>query len=122
MIYRANLKADLKTLYVFGDNLKGFGMGGQAGQMRGEPNAIGIPTKIAPDMQEKSFFDDGKLCYMTVTSIIESRFRILEDHLRSGLDVVWPEDGIGTGLAQLPERAPRIHKYIEDRLWHLQQL
>ena len=28
--------------------------------------------------------------------------------------IVWPADGIGTGLARLPEKAPLTFKFIED--------
>lgn len=122
LIYRVDLKANPNTLYVFGDNLQQRGNGGQAGQMRGEPNAIGIPTKIAPGTKEMDYFDDGWLSYRTATLAIESKIMILQDALLMGKEVIWPEDGIGTGLAELPQRAPRIHRYILDRLWHLQQL
>ena len=32
-------------IFVFGDNLAKKGLGGQAREMRGEPNAVGIATK-----------------------------------------------------------------------------
>ena len=38
----------------------------------------------------------------------------LSDHIETGGKIIWPEDGIGTGLAQLPERAPRIWKLLEQ--------
>jgi len=44
-ITRQMLRAEPGTLWVFGDNLQRKGLGGQAKEMRGEPNAIGIPTK-----------------------------------------------------------------------------
>lgn len=44
-IYRADLAMNPKVLYVFGDNLERKGFGGQAYEMRGEPNAFGIATK-----------------------------------------------------------------------------
>jgi hypothetical protein len=44
--------------FVFGDNLLGFGKGGQA-IIRGEPNAFGVPTKRKPAMSPGSFFEEG---------------------------------------------------------------
>lgn len=41
-IKRQDLKSNPNTQYLFGDNLKRSGFGGQAKEMRGEPNAIGI--------------------------------------------------------------------------------
>jgi hypothetical protein len=48
MIYRRDLRANPESLYLFGDNTKRVGIGGQAREMRGEPNAVGIATKNAP--------------------------------------------------------------------------
>ena len=55
-ITRADLRANPDTLYVFGDNMRRRGMGGQAAEMRGEPNAVGIPTKWRPSRTEWDFF------------------------------------------------------------------
>jgi hypothetical protein len=45
-ITRAMVQADRDTIFVFGDNMKRAGYGGQAGQMRGEP--IGWPERGDP--------------------------------------------------------------------------
>ena len=45
------------SIFVFGDNLQGWGKGGQA-IIRDEPNAYGIPTKREPNMLPKAFFGD----------------------------------------------------------------
>ena len=39
--------------------------------------------------------------------------------LAAGHDVVIPIGGLGTGLAQLPQRAPKIHACIERRIANL---
>jgi hypothetical protein len=57
-ITRQRVRENLDTIFIFGDNLQEKGFGGQAREMRGEPNAIGIPTKNAPDLRESSFFSD----------------------------------------------------------------
>jgi hypothetical protein len=51
-----------------------------------------------------------------VKSAIEDAFRKLEAHLASGRDIILPADGIGTGLAELPTRAPRLFARLE-RCW-----
>jgi hypothetical protein len=47
-IKREDLRANPTVLYVFGDNEARTGLGGQAKEMRGEPNAVGIATKASP--------------------------------------------------------------------------
>lgn len=41
-IMRRDLLDNQDKLYVFGDNMVRRGFGGQAREMRGEPNAVGI--------------------------------------------------------------------------------
>lgn len=110
-ITRAMLRAEPDTLFVFGDNLERRGLGGQAKEMRGEPNAVGIPTKRRPDTKESAFFADRDFdAFRYAAGEAVSRLR---KHLEAGGVVVWPADGIGTGLAQLSDRAPCIAAAIE---------
>jgi hypothetical protein len=102
------IQANPHVLFVFGDNILRIGYGGQAKEARGEMNAVGIPTKMSPDQY---LYDDD---FYTVKEPIVEAFVILAQHLRKGYDVVWPFDGVGTGLARLPETAPRIFEAIED--------
>jgi hypothetical protein len=60
-ITRADLRADKEKIFLFGDNLAERGLGGQAREMRGEENAIGIPTKKAPDNNQAGFFTTRNL-------------------------------------------------------------
>lgn len=99
------------TLYLFGDNMQRSGFGGQAKEMRGEPNAIGVPTKWSPHMGDKAFFTDAD--YDKVLPYIEFPFMVARAWLNSYNDVVVPTDGLGTGLSELPTRAPKIYKRIE---------
>lgn len=112
-ITRAMLRAEPQTLFVFGDNIGRYGKGGQAKEMRGEPNAIGVPTKWSPGMEPQEFFADAQLPGV-VRDEIDLAFGRLFMHVACGGEIVWPEDGIGTGLAQLQERAPLIWAYIES--------
>lgn len=110
-ITRAQLQAAPETLFVFGDNMRERGFGGQAREMRGEPNAVGIPTKWEPSNSANAFFCNSDLA--ACKGLIDNRFLKLLRHLQAGGNVVWPDAGIGTGLADLKSRAPRIWEYIE---------
>lgn len=112
IITRSMLRENPDTLFVFGDNMIGKGFGGQAKEMRGEPNAVGIPTKLFPGMSEVDFFRDDN--FEAAKIKIDAAFVRLFAHISHGGEIVWPADGIGTGLAQLPSRAPKIWKLIEE--------
>ena len=58
-------------VFLFGDNLKGYGKGGQA-IIRNESNAIGIPTKKAPSMDKTAFFTDAE--YTSNKKVIDEAF------------------------------------------------
>lgn len=119
-ISRAMLRAAPDTLWVFGDNVQRRGLGGQAREMRGEPNAVGLVTKRAPAMTPAAFLVDTD--YPQVRALWVAPYRRLRDHLAAGGDVVWPADGIGTGLAALPERAPVIWAALERLRLSLEQV
>jgi hypothetical protein len=112
-ITRAMVQADRDTIFVFGDNMKRAGYGGQAGQMRGEPNTIGVPTKWTPERSQSAFFTDEDRSNPEVHRAISDAFRLMRDCLSAGQNVVIPADGLGTGLAELPTRAPKLHAMIE---------
>ena len=114
---RASAERDPRTLYLFGDNLRGGGRKGQA-VIRGLPNAVGVPTKRRPDDEPASFLTDADLD--EVAPRILAAFLRADEHLRHGGDVVIPADGLGTGLAQLPSRAPEVLAYIETRIRELE--
>ena len=114
---RAEIQANRDRLYVFGDNMTTLGRGGQAKECRGEPNTVGIVTKWYPSNEPSSFFCDADL--EKVRWSIQASFRRLAAHLEAGGDVVWPSDGVGTGLARLKERAPAVAAFIERCRCHL---
>lgn len=103
-ITREMLKASPKTKFVFGDNIRRVGLGGQAREMRGEPNALGIATLYSPGV----FYDDDP----------EIIFHVIRDFspialaLSRNEDVVAPLDGLGTGFGRLIEHRPDIHNLI----------
>lgn len=117
-ITRAMLRAEPEKLFVFGDNMHRKGYGGQAKEMRGEPNAVGIPTKVYPGWHEGAFFVDSDSLTFWKESIND--FDRLFEHAENGV-IVWPSAGIGTGLAQLERRAPKIWYWIEDKRMALEK-
>jgi hypothetical protein len=119
-IYRTDLQNNPHVLYLFGDNNIRRGLGGQAGEMRGEVNAVGVRTKWAPEMAASAFFDDDE--FATISLMIDSDLQPAIDHAIGGGVVVIPADGLGTGLSQLPERAPRVAAYLDNRLKFLASL
>jgi hypothetical protein len=110
-IYRSDLQKNPDVLYIFGDNLKRVGYGGQAAHMRDEPNAVGIATKKSPGMSDSDFFSDNEL-KDNIASINKDFERVVK-HIQMGGIVVFPSDGIGTGLSELPKRAPMTARFID---------
>lgn len=120
MIYREDLRANPDRIYLFGDNSIRIGNGGQAGAMRGEPNALGIATKWTPSMDDRAFFSDSR--YEDARDLIEADLVPVIEALKAGKTVVIPEDGLGTGLSQLPSRAPAVNLYLTKRLEYLETI
>lgn len=108
---RELIRANPDKFFVFGDNEDRKGLGGQAAEARGEPNAIGIVTKQSPSNTDDSFYTDKE--YSTNIDVILQDFLDVFYHLEQKETVVWPKDGIGTGLAQLDVKAPRTLAFIE---------
>lgn len=109
-ITREDLRANPDKVYVFGDNVERRGYGGQAKEMRGEPNAIGVVTKWAPSMSSRGFFDDTREC----RELVEHDLARVQKALDEGRTVVVPKDGIGTGLSRLPFVAPKLDRFIKE--------
>ena len=107
-------------LYLFGDNLLEKGLGGQAKEMRGEPNAVGVPTKIKPTRGKDAYFSDEK--FEEYSQAISRSLDPAIEQLKEGGLVVIPLDGLGTGLSQLPTRAPKLNAHLEYCLNELTQI
>lgn len=115
-IFRRDLQSNPEVLYLFGDNRKRTGYGGQAGEMRDEPNAVGIVTKKYPSIETRAFLSDTEY-EENVQTIDRDMARALA-HLRANTQaiVVIPLDGIGTGLSNLKVVAPRTYAYLTAQL------
>jgi hypothetical protein len=115
-VYRADLRANPKTLYVFGDNERRVGYGGQAAEMRDEPNAVGVATLKAPGVFWTE--DDAE----RQCAVIDRDFKPAETALLIGGIVVFPLDGIGTGLAALEAHSPTTFRHLLSRVAELKRI
>lgn len=112
-ICRADLRANSTSLYVFGDNEARFGDRGQAAEMRGEPNAHGIPTLRAPGR----YWSDADA--RRQNEVVNDNLQVVRRWLLDGRIVVWPLDGIGTGFACLKDNAPQTWACLQEQLARL---
>ena len=99
---RASVEADPNRIYIFGDNEIDKGMAGQA-CIRGLPNAFGIPTLKAPG---KFWSDDN---YHANCAAISAAIK----KIPRNKEWVLSADGLGTGLADLPNKAPRTFEFLK---------
>lgn len=109
-IYRADLRANPNVIYVYGDNEERWGLGGQAKEMRGEPNALGVATLKAPGV----FWTDANANHQN--AIIDTDMRPVFRALRDGRTVAFPLDGVGSGLADLERRSPLTWRHLQHRI------
>ncbi|MBX3291042.1 MAG: hypothetical protein KF855_17160 [Acidobacteria bacterium] len=117
-ITREYVRANRDKLFLFGDNLEQRGFGGQAAAMRGEPNALGIPTKKNPSYKAGAFFSDDE--FEQNKTVIDAAFAEVIKAVTDSIHViVVPSDGLGTGRAKLDKQAPRTFAYLQKRLAEL---
>jgi hypothetical protein len=100
-------------LFIFGDNDVGRGKAGQA-VIRDEPNAMGIPTKKEPSTYLNAFYTDREYAsnIEKIRDAIESIKKQLDDYDA----IMYPYNGIGTGLSQLEDRAPKTYTYLMKQI------
>lgn len=109
-VYRHDLVYNRNLIYVFGDNTKRIGLGGQAREMRGEPNAHGIATLWEPGVP----FED--IDFDWITDIMKADIMALASKCQRYDAIVFPMEGIGTGLALLKEEAPKAFDFLNKVL------
>ncbi len=109
LVRREDVRAEPDKIFLFGDNLKQTGFGGQAKEMRGAANSRGIPTKKEPANRPTSFFTDKE--FEANKKAIDEAF----GKIPPGKTIVIPKAGIGTGLASLEEKAPRSFTYLNEK-------
>jgi len=116
-IYRSDLTLNPDVYYCFGDNDHRQGLGGQAKEVRGESNSIGIRTKKSPGHSVGDFYTDEE--YDECAAKIDEDFAVVEVHLKGGRAVVFPTEGFGTGLSELKKYAPKLLDHIEATMVRL---
>lgn len=104
------VKENPNKIFVFGDNHMRVGSGGQA-QIRENSNAYGLATKLRPDHSAEGFMNDRD--FELNKKIIDEDIKKIKD---TGKQIVFPKDGFGTGLAELPKRAPLTYAYLKSQL------
>lgn len=110
-------KKNPRSLFIFGDNLLRFGKKGQA-IIRSEPNAIGIVTKKYPSFEQKSYYNDNDFEDFK-KQIVNDICDIINEYNDERLhykEIIFPEDGIGTGLANLKNKAPKCFEFLNKIL------
>ena len=113
-VSRETVRENKDKIFIFGDNDAKEGYGGQAAAMRGEGNSIGIPTKKKPDTTEDSYYNDEE--FEQNKKKINYSINLIINQLREGKTIVFPSNGIGTGLAKLQEKAPKTFAFLQNTL------
>lgn len=102
-----------QNLYIFGENQEQQGTlikgGGQA-IIRGCKNAYGFCTKESIDR----FWTDDH--YSDNIIQIETDIKTLKNLSKDFNNLVFPYNGLGTGLSALPRVAPKTFMYLSRRL------
>lgn len=115
--YRADIRNNPWITFVFGDNDKRVGSGGQANACRNEPNVLGIRTKKFPAMNEDAFYSDDD--YFDNIAKIDEDLDAVKALLEKGNLVVFPQDGIGTGRAFLRAKAIKTYTHLNNSIREL---
>ena len=104
------LRQHSDKIFVFGDNMKRYGKGGQA-IIRDEPNAFGIATKRYPSRDDWAYFSDKEDEKEVVLQDLRNLYKLAQHKT-----IVFPAAGVGTGLAEMEKRSPMIWKTLCDVL------
>ena len=106
------------ALFVYGDNNVRKGLGGQA-IIRNLPNAVGIPTKKYPSNRPDAFYNDSD--FENNKMRIDAAIKLIIELSHNYKYVVLPPNGFGTGLAQLPKKAPDTYSYLLKSIEYLKK-
>jgi hypothetical protein len=110
------LQSQPDHFFVFGDNALRSGKGGQA-IIRDEPNALGVATKMLPSNAPEAFFQDDDHTQLAI--VLNDIARVLRLALNHPVYIPMTADNkvdLGTGLAELPQRAPALYDLINGYL------
>jgi len=104
-----DVKANPEKIYIYGDNDRRSGKGGQA-IIRDLPNTLGIRTKKKPSDSEDSYWSDDDF-EINKRKIIED-VNAIKLELMFGKTVVFSRGGYGTERAKLKEKAPKTFEFL----------
>lgn len=101
----------LEWLFVFGDNEVHQGRRGQS-IIRGASNTVGVPTKKRSTLQSDAFYRDTELKHNQ--DQIRRALQNIRQRLFTGryTRLVFPSEGLGTGLARLATLAPKTYRFL----------
>lgn len=103
-------------LFIYGDNESRIGSRGQA-IIRYCDNAKGISTKKTPSSYYESYYNDEEIEKNKNTIDMDiDKIIYLSKYYKY---LVFPEDGLGTGLSKLPEKAPKTYSYLNNKLFEI---
>lgn len=109
------LSANPKKLYVFGDNTIRAGRGGQA-TIRDCFNAIGVATKRLPSTGDGAYYADTQSDYKALTNDLFNLSKVMDSPEYQDWTLVFPKDGLGTGLSEMPQRSPFLFDVMSKYL------
>ena len=116
---RQDIKNRVDLVMLFGDNIEDsiteYIPTATQAVIRGLPNAVGIPTKKNRGTKDSSYFTDNDFeeFVKLVNKAINKAIKIAKEN---DAKIAIPSSGIGTGKAQLEERAPKLFRYLQARV------
>lgn len=102
---------NVNKIYVFGDNMRRTGRAGQA-VIRNIENSRGVATKRAPSREDCNYFSDKFGEILELTSDLKHLHDLMITPALVEYTLVFPYDGLGTGLSELPKRSPFINNLL----------
>lgn len=114
IIKKEKVRENPDVLYLFGDNDLRRGLGGQAKEMRYEPNTLGISTKKVPSNDPSAFKTDNE--FEENVLILQEDFKKVHEAILSGKYKAIVIPPIGVGLAKLPLYAPKTYAVLERHI------
>lgn len=105
------------ALFVFGDNIIRTGRGGQA-CIRHCKNSIGIATKKAPTRDRDAYFTDRhqEKWKRKIELDIQHLLHAIKHGEKKYKYLVFSQAHLGTGLAKLHLKAPKLYAWLQQRL------
>ena len=105
------VKQNPGTIFVFEDSLikKEAEEGGDLCHLK---NTHGIPTRRLPSKTEEAFFGKKEHEQEESQAIAEALDTLHKKHFLKGKQIVFPKNGLGTGIANLKEKKPEFYLFI----------